>query len=57
MRRSCRVVGLQQRLVLLMAPPEKHAKIVKKFGNARVLPFSIDRRGSRIIFISDRYRF
>ena len=43
--------------LLLMAPPEKHAKIVEKLGNARVLPFSIDRRGSRIIFISDRYRF
>lgn len=43
--------------LLLMAPPETHATIVEKLGGPRVLPFSIDRRGSRIIFISDRYRF
>jgi D-glycero-alpha-D-manno-heptose-7-phosphate kinase len=43
--------------LLLLAPPERHDAIREKLGHPRELPFSIDRRGSRIIFISDRYAF
>ncbi len=43
--------------LLLMAPIEKHDSIRQKLGHPRELPFKIDRRGSRIIFISDRYGF
>ena len=43
--------------LLLMAPPERHDAIREKLGRRRELPFSIDRRGCRIIFISDRYAF
>jgi len=43
--------------LLLLAPPERHAEIRDALGQPRELPFSIDRRGSRIIFISDRYQF
>jgi D-glycero-alpha-D-manno-heptose-7-phosphate kinase len=43
--------------LLLMAPLDKHEAIRKKLGYPRELPFNIDRRGSRIIFISDRYEF
>lgn len=42
--------------LLLVAPPEKHQAIRDALGNPREIPFQIDRRGSRIIFISDRYR-
>ncbi|RKY22065.1 MAG: GHMP kinase [Planctomycetota bacterium] len=43
--------------MLLMAPPEKHDKIREALGHPQELAFKIDRRGSRIIFISDRYAF
>jgi D-glycero-alpha-D-manno-heptose-7-phosphate kinase len=41
--------------LLLMAPPERHAAIREALDRPREVKFSIDRRGSRIIFISDRY--
>lgn len=43
--------------LLVMAPPECHDRIRQACGNPRELPFKIDRRGSRVIFISDRYAF
>jgi D-glycero-alpha-D-manno-heptose-7-phosphate kinase len=43
--------------LLLMAPPERHAAIRRALGHPRELPFQVDPRGSRIIFISDRYSF
>jgi D-glycero-alpha-D-manno-heptose-7-phosphate kinase len=43
--------------LLLMAPPERHAAIKRALGHPRELPFEIEPRGSRIIFISDRYSF
>lgn len=43
--------------LLLLAPPERHASIREALSHPRELRFGIDRRGSRIIFISDRYRF
>lgn len=43
--------------LLVMAPPEKHEAIRTACGRPRELPFRIDRRGSRVIFISDRYTF
>ena len=43
--------------LLLMAPPERHDAIRMACGNPREIPFRIDRRGSRVIFISDRYAF
>ena len=43
--------------LLIMAPPEKHDAIRTACGNPREIPFRIDRRGSRVIFISDRYSF
>jgi D-glycero-alpha-D-manno-heptose-7-phosphate kinase len=42
--------------LLLIAPPQRHQAIRDALGNPRELPFEIDCRGSRIIFISDRYR-
>ena len=42
--------------LLLVAPPERHQAIRDALGNPRELPFEIDCRGSRIIFISDRYK-
>tara|TARA_B110000503_G_scaffold9554_1_gene12996 strand:+ start:1313 stop:2302 length:990 start_codon:yes stop_codon:yes gene_type:complete len=42
--------------LMLVAPPEKHQAIRDALGNPREIPFEIDRRGSRIIFISDRYK-
>ncbi|MEM7366448.1 MAG: GHMP kinase [Pseudomonadota bacterium] len=41
--------------LLVMAPRERHSAIRDKLGHPRELPFKIDRRGTRIIFISDRY--
>jgi D-glycero-alpha-D-manno-heptose-7-phosphate kinase len=38
--------------LLLLAPPERHDAIREALGRPRELPFQIDRRGSRIIFIS-----
>ncbi len=43
--------------LLVMAPPECHEQIRAALGRPRELPFEIDRRGSRVIFISDRYAF
>jgi D-glycero-alpha-D-manno-heptose-7-phosphate kinase len=43
--------------LLLMAPPERHDAIREALGHPREIPFEIDRRGSRVIFISDRYAF
>jgi len=43
--------------LMVMAPPEKHEAIRAAVGRPRELPFRIDRRGSRVIFISDRYTF
>jgi D-glycero-alpha-D-manno-heptose-7-phosphate kinase len=43
--------------LLLMAPPDRHDAIREALGRPRELRFEIDRRGSRIIFISDRYTF
>lgn len=43
--------------LLVMAPPERHEAIRAALGRPRELPFRIDRRGSRVIFISDRYTF
>jgi D-glycero-alpha-D-manno-heptose-7-phosphate kinase len=43
--------------LLLLAPPERHEAIREKLGRPRELKFDIDRRGCRIIFISDRYTF
>ena len=39
--------------LLLMAPPETHDAIRDTLGRPTELPFAFDRRGSRIIFISD----
>jgi len=38
--------------LLLMAPRERHGRILDALENPRTLPFAVDRRGSRIIFIS-----
>ena len=43
--------------LMVMAPPETHEAIREAVGRPRELPFRIDRRGSRVIFISDRYTF
>ena len=43
--------------LLLIAPRDRHQAIREKLGHPRELPFKIDRRGSRVIFISDRYGF
>ncbi len=43
--------------LLLTAPVERHDAIRQALGQPRELPFSIEPRGSRIIFISDRYSF
>jgi D-glycero-alpha-D-manno-heptose-7-phosphate kinase len=43
--------------LLVMAPPERHEAIREAVGRPRELAFKIDRRGSRVIYISDRYTF
>jgi D-glycero-alpha-D-manno-heptose-7-phosphate kinase len=43
--------------LLVMAPPERHEAIREALGRPREIRFEIDRRGSRVIFISDRYAF
>lgn len=43
--------------LLVMAPPETHDAIRAATGHPKEIPFRIDRRGSRIIYISDRYAF
>lgn len=42
--------------LLLLAPPERHNMIRDALGHPRELTFGIDRRGGRIIFISDHQR-
>ena len=42
---------------MVLAPPERHEAIRAALGRPREIPFRIDRRGSRVIFISDRYAF
>jgi len=42
--------------LLLIAPVDRHQAIRDALGNPREIPFEVDRRGSRIIFISDRYK-
>ncbi|CAB5122937.1 D-glycero-alpha-D-manno-heptose 7-phosphate kinase (EC [Olavius algarvensis associated proteobacterium Delta 3] len=43
--------------LLLVAPPERHDAIREALGHPQEIAFKIDRRGSRVIFISDRYSF
>ncbi len=43
--------------LLVMAPPERHEAIRDALNRPHEIPFSIDRRGSRVIYISDRYSF
>jgi len=43
--------------LLLVAPPERHAAIRRALNHPRELPFVVEPRGSRIVFISDRYSF
>lgn len=43
--------------LLVLAPPHKHAAIRAAVGHPKELEFRVDRRGSRVIFISDRYTF
>jgi D-glycero-alpha-D-manno-heptose-7-phosphate kinase len=42
--------------LLVLAPPERHDLIRDALGNPRELTFGIDRRGGRVIFISDHQR-
>jgi D-glycero-alpha-D-manno-heptose-7-phosphate kinase len=42
--------------LLLLAPTERHSMIRDALGHPRELTFGIDRRGGRIIFISDHQR-
>ena len=42
--------------LLLVAPPETHGLIRDALGHPRELTFGIDRRGGRVIFISDHQR-
>ena len=38
--------------VLLLAPADRHGEILDALGKPRTLPFGVDPRGSRIIFVS-----
>ena len=40
--------------LLLMAPPERHDTIREALGRPREIDFRFDRRGTRIVFISDQ---
>jgi D-glycero-alpha-D-manno-heptose-7-phosphate kinase len=42
--------------LFLLAPPDRHEAIREAVGRPREIPFTIDRFGSRIIFISDQFR-
>ena len=42
--------------LMLFAPPERHNMIRDALGHPRELTFGIDRRGGRVIFISDHQR-
>ena len=39
--------------LFLIAPPERHEAVREALGRPREVPFQLDRRGSRIIFISE----
>jgi len=41
--------------LLVVAPPDRHAAIREALGHPRELKFGVDRRGSRIIFISEQH--
>ena len=41
--------------LLLMTPPERREAVREALGRPRELPFSIDRLGSRIIFVSEQH--
>jgi len=41
--------------MLLWAPPETHSRIREALGHPREIDFKIDKRGSRVIFISDHH--
>lgn len=43
--------------LLLICPPDRKEAIREAVGRPREIRFEIDRRGSRVIFISDRYAF
>jgi len=43
--------------LLVMAPPDRHDAIREAVGRPREIPVRIDRLGSRVIYISDRYTF
>jgi D-glycero-alpha-D-manno-heptose-7-phosphate kinase len=43
--------------LLLICPPDRKEAIRDAVGRPREIRFEIDRRGSRVIFISDRYAF
>ncbi len=43
--------------LLLIAPPDSHDRIREALGRPRELAFGVDRRGSRVIFISDQERY
>lgn len=43
--------------LLLMCEPDRKEAIREALGRPREITFQIDRRGSRVIFISDRYTF
>ena len=45
------------RFLMVMPTPERHDAIRAACGNPREIDFRIDRRGSRVIYISDRYTF
>ncbi len=42
--------------ILLLAPPEKHSAIREALGHPVELDFGVDRRGSRLVFVSDHQR-
>ena len=42
--------------LLLIAPPERHEMIRETLGGPRALTFGLDRRGGRVIYISDHQR-
>jgi len=43
--------------LLLIAPPDAHERIRDALGHPRELAFGVDRRGSRVVFISDQDRY
>ena len=41
--------------LLLVAPPDRHEAVREALGRALEIDFNVDRRGSRVIFISERH--